>query len=70
MATTDILRHVACAPCHQPRAKRLLSIVTGNDDSDDSDDDELQTSVQSRQARAAHIMTSALGTGPSLVMRC
>jgi hypothetical protein len=48
------------------RTKRLLSIVTGNDDDDDSDDDELQPSVQRRQARAAHIMTSALGTGPFL----
>jgi hypothetical protein len=28
------------------RAKRLLSIATGNDDDDDSDDDEIQTSVQ------------------------
>jgi hypothetical protein len=48
------------------RAKRLLSIATGNDDDEDSDDDELQPSVQRRQARAAHIMTSALGTGPFL----
>jgi hypothetical protein len=48
------------------RAKRLLSIVTGNDDDDDSDDDEIQPSVQRRQARAAHIMTSALVTGPFL----
>jgi gag-polypeptide of LTR copia-type len=47
------------------RAKRLLPIVAGNDDdedSDDSDDDEIQPSVQRRQARAAHIMTSSLGT--------
>jgi hypothetical protein len=43
------------------RAKCLFSIATGDDD-DDSDDDELQPSVQRRQARAAHIMTSALGT--------
>jgi hypothetical protein len=28
------------------RAKRLLSIVTGNDDDDDTDDDEIQPSVQ------------------------
>jgi hypothetical protein len=48
------------------RAKPLLSIVTGNDDDDDSDDDEIQPSVQRRQARAARIMTSALGTGPFL----
>jgi hypothetical protein len=27
------------------RAKRLLSIVTGNDDDEDSDDDEIQSSV-------------------------
>jgi hypothetical protein len=51
------------------RAKRLLSIVTGNDDDDDSDDDELQPSVQRRCARAAHIMTSALGTGPLLFVQ-
>jgi hypothetical protein len=51
------------------RAKRLLSIVTGNDDDDDSDDDEIQPSVQSRQARAAHIMTSALSTGPFLFVQ-
>jgi hypothetical protein len=50
-------------------AKRLLSIVTGNDDDEDSDDDELQPSVQRRQARAAHIMTSALGIGPSLFVQ-
>jgi hypothetical protein len=48
------------------REKRLLSIVTGNDDDDDPDDDELQYLVQRRQARAAHIMTSALGTGSFL----
>jgi hypothetical protein len=42
------------------RAKRLLSIVTGNNDDDDFDDDELQPSVQHRQAHAAHIMKSAL----------
>jgi hypothetical protein len=51
------------------RAKRLLSIVTGNNDDDDSDDDEIQPSVQRRQARAAHIMTSALGTGPFLFVQ-
>jgi hypothetical protein len=51
------------------RAKRLLSIVTGNDDDDDSEDDELQPSVQRRQARSAHIMTSALGTGPFLFVQ-
>jgi gag-polypeptide of LTR copia-type len=51
------------------RAKRLLSIVTGNDDDDDSDDDELHPSVQRRQARDAHIMTSALGTGPFLFVQ-
>jgi hypothetical protein len=48
------------------RAKRLVSIVTGNDDDDDCDDDELQPSVQRRQARVAHIMTLALGSGPFL----
>jgi hypothetical protein len=51
------------------RAKRLLSIVTGNNDDDDSDDDELQPSVQRRQARAAHIMTSVLSTGPFLFVQ-
>jgi hypothetical protein len=51
------------------RAKRLLSIVTGNDEDEDFDDDELQPSVQRRQARAAHIMTSALGTGPFLFVQ-
>jgi glutamine amidotransferase-like uncharacterized protein len=45
------------------RAKRLLSIVHGNDDDEGSDEDELQPSVQRRQARAAHIMTCTLGTG-------
>jgi hypothetical protein len=45
------------------RAKRLLSIDTGIDDDKDSDDDEIHFLVQRRQARAAHIMTSALGTG-------
>jgi hypothetical protein len=42
------------------RAKRLLSIVTGNDDDEDSADEEIQPSVKRRQARAARIMTSAL----------
>jgi hypothetical protein len=51
------------------RAKRVLSIVIGNNDDDDSDDDEIQPSVQRRQARAAHIMTSALGTGPFLFVQ-
>jgi gag-polypeptide of LTR copia-type len=51
------------------RAKRLLSIVTGNDDDDDSDDEELQHSIQRRQARVAHIMTSALGIGPLLFVQ-
>jgi hypothetical protein len=51
------------------RAKRLLSIGIGNDDDDDSDDDELQPSVQRRQARAAHILTSALVTGPFLFVQ-
>jgi hypothetical protein len=51
------------------RAKRLFSMVTGNDDDDDSDDDEIQPSVQRRQPRAAHIMTSAIGTGPFLFVQ-
>jgi hypothetical protein len=51
------------------RAKRLLSIVTGNDDDDDSDDDELQLSVQRRKARAARIMTSSLDTGQFLFVQ-
>jgi hypothetical protein len=61
---------VACAPCHKrASAKCLLSIVTDNDDDGDSDDDELQPSVQRRQARVAHFMTSALGTGPFLFVQ-
>jgi gag-polypeptide of LTR copia-type len=51
------------------RAKRLLPVATGNDDDDDSDDDDLQASVQRLYARAAHIMISALGTGPSLIFQ-
>jgi hypothetical protein len=51
------------------RAKRLLSIVTGNDNIDDSDDEEIQPSVQRLQAPAAHIMTSSLGTGPFLFVQ-
>jgi hypothetical protein len=51
------------------RAKRQLSIVTGNDDDDDSVDDEIHSLVQRRQARAAHIMTSTLGTGPFLFVQ-
>jgi hypothetical protein len=51
------------------RAKLPISIITGNDDDDDSDDDEIQPSVQRRQARAAHIMTSALCTGPFLFVQ-
>jgi gag-polypeptide of LTR copia-type len=51
------------------RAKRLISIVTGNDDDDDYDDDEIQPSIQRRQARAAHIITSALGTGSFLFVQ-
>jgi gag-polypeptide of LTR copia-type len=50
-------------------AKRLLSIVTGNDNDDVSDDDQIQPSVQRRQARAAHIMTFVLGTGPFLFVQ-
>jgi hypothetical protein len=45
------------------RVKRLLSIDTGNGD------DELQPSVQLLQARAAHIMTSALGSCPFLFVQ-
>jgi hypothetical protein len=51
------------------RAKRLLSIVTGKDDDEDPNDDELQLSVQCRQAHAAHIVTSAVGTGPFLFVQ-
>jgi hypothetical protein len=48
------------------RAKHLLSIVTGDTDDDESDEDDHEPSARRRQARAAHIMTSALGTGPFL----
>jgi gag-polypeptide of LTR copia-type len=51
------------------RAKRLLSIVTGNDNDEESDYDELQPSVQRRQARVAHIMPSTLATGPFLFVQ-
>jgi gag-polypeptide of LTR copia-type len=50
-------------------AKRPLSIVSVNGDDDDSDDDELQPSVQRCQAPAAHIMATALGTGPFLFVQ-
>jgi gag-polypeptide of LTR copia-type len=50
-------------------ATLVLSIVTSNDDDENSDDDELQPSVQRCQARAAHIMTSVLGTGPFLFVQ-
>jgi hypothetical protein len=50
-------------------AKRLLSIFTGNYDDDDSDDDKIQPFFQRRQARAAHIMRSALVTGPFLFVQ-
>jgi hypothetical protein len=43
------------------RAKRLLSIVTGNDNEKDSDDDEPLPFIQRRQARSAHIMIYATG---------
>jgi hypothetical protein len=48
------------------RAKRLLSIATGDNDDDESDEEDNKPSARRRQARAAHIMTSALGTGPFL----
>jgi hypothetical protein len=50
-------------------AKTILYIATGNDDDDDSDERERQPSVQRCQARAAHIMTSALGNGPFLFVQ-
>jgi gag-polypeptide of LTR copia-type len=50
-------------------AKLLLSIVTGDNDSDESDEEDNQPSARRRQARAAHIMTSALGPGPFLFVR-
>jgi hypothetical protein len=46
------------------REKRLFSIVTGDNDEDESEEEDNQPSARRRQARAAHIMTSALGTGP------
>jgi gag-polypeptide of LTR copia-type/Zinc knuckle len=51
------------------RAKHLLSIVTGDTDDDESDEDDHEPSARRRQARAAHIMTSALGTGPFLFVQ-
>jgi hypothetical protein len=51
------------------RTKHLLSIITGSDDDEESDDDERQPSVQRCQARAAHIMTSALGSAPFLFVQ-
>jgi gag-polypeptide of LTR copia-type/GAG-pre-integrase domain len=51
------------------RAKRLLSIVTGDNDDDESDEEDNQASARRCQARAAHIMTSALGTGPFLFVQ-
>jgi hypothetical protein len=60
---------VACAPCHKPARKSPTLYRYGNDDDEDSNDDELQHSVQRRQARTAHIMTSALGTGPFLFVQ-
>jgi hypothetical protein len=49
--------------------KRLLSIVTGDNDDDESDEEDNQQSARRRQARAAHIMTSTLGTGPFLFVQ-
>jgi gag-polypeptide of LTR copia-type len=51
------------------RAKRLLSIVTGDTDDDESYKEDNQPSARRHQARAAHIMTSALGTGPFLFVQ-
>jgi gag-polypeptide of LTR copia-type len=57
---------VARAPHHNLRAKRLLSILTGDNDDNESDEEDNQPFALRRQARASHIMTSALGTGPFL----
>jgi hypothetical protein len=51
------------------RAKRLLFIVTGNDVDEDSEDEELYSFVQRCQARVAHIMKSAFGAGPFLLVQ-
>jgi hypothetical protein len=51
------------------RAKRLLFIVTDNDNDEESDYDELQPSVQRLQARVAHIMPSTLATGAFLFVQ-
>jgi hypothetical protein len=48
------------------RAKRSLSIVTGDNDDDESGEDDHQPTARRSQALAAHIMTSALGIGPFL----
>jgi hypothetical protein len=50
-------------------AKRLVSIVTGDTDDDESDEEDHQPSAQRLQARAAHIMTSVLGTGPFMFVQ-
>jgi gag-polypeptide of LTR copia-type len=51
------------------RAKRLLSIVTGDTDDDESNEEDHQPSARRRQARAAYIMTSVLDTGPFLFVQ-
>jgi hypothetical protein len=51
------------------RAKHLLSMVTGDTDDDESDEDDHEPPARRRQARAAHIMTSALGTGSFLFVQ-
>jgi gag-polypeptide of LTR copia-type len=51
------------------RAKRLLSIATGNNDDDESDEEDNQPSARRRKSRASHIMTSALGTGPFMFVQ-
>jgi gag-polypeptide of LTR copia-type len=61
---------VWCArPIINLRAKRLLFIVTGNDDDNESDEDECQPSVQNRQARTARIMSSDLGISPFIFVQ-
>jgi hypothetical protein len=49
------------------RARRLLSVVANVEDEDDNEDDE--PSIESRQARATHMITAALGPVPFMAVQ-